>query len=523
VPNLLSDQKILIIDDSRTSSILVKQQLVSIGVAQTNVFTAHNCQDAIQTVESHYFNIIIIDYHLEQSITGFELASILYRNKLIHDAVGILIISGDSRQQTVLTSLSGKVRHFISKPINNKTLQDRLSLLTIESHKITKLRALFPIKSETLLTEALSIINVKKICVSAEANLFEHLIEQKRWDLLQTALSFSSSPDHPYKIIGQAHVFHSQNLMHEALESLHKYLIEHPLSLHIIDLLSSLYEEQGEIDKALHYAQKAFDLTPSISHRAVRASQLAEKLGKREDIIKIGYTYACHISLADSQWIQSVSAYLLTLESCYKSSVDPKVKQLILKHLGNFASLVSKRVTSKRVIQLRSMMALFQCHILIHEDKAQQAHQKVLKGLSLFYNNFSDCPSPLLAQYTPALMYFGESNLCHSIQSMITSRGSCDTNSEKMHRLFSYTTVSRDHASLEKAEKHLGQYPLSVGAKLDYLYSSSLDTTYQSSKASYYVDELSKLDLPPNWSQWFGDSLRNGFATKPPSPFSLLN
>ncbi|NOH79687.1 response regulator [Vibrio sp. RE86] len=520
----LSEQQVLIVDDSRTSSILVKQQLSSIGVPHQNIMTVCNCQDAIREIETHCFNIIIIDYHLEQSLTGFELASILYRNKLIDDTIGILIISGDARQETVLTSLSGKVRHFISKPIQTKALGHRIQLIGKETQKIAQLRTQFPIDNEEKLHQALLIVNGEQACLSSETALMEHLIEGQYWNLLDIAISESQTPEHPTKIIGQAHVFRQNNLIEQGIDALHTYLIKNPLSLKIIDALSVFYEEQGELAKALYYANKSFDLTPSISQRATRASELAERLGKRDTIIRIGYTYASHISLADHNWIQSVSSYLLALESCYKNAQDQKVKQVVLKHLGNFVALIGRRFTPKRNVQMRSMTALFQCHILIHEHKLEAAHQKLLKGLSLFYDNLSDCPSSLLAQYLPALMYFGESNLCHSLNEIIQARGKFDSSLEQMHRLFSFTTVSKPHNTLDRAEQHLGQYPLSVSAKLDYLYTISITSDSHTPMCSHpYLNELSKLDLPPNWSRWIGESIKNGFSTRPPNPFTLSN
>ena len=119
----LSESNILIIDDSRTSVVLIKQQLIALGAKREQVFSSTDCKQAINMIESSFFDLLIVDYHLEQTLTGFELTSILINNKLINHKVGILIISSDTKQGTVLTALSGSARHFISKPIQTKSLE----------------------------------------------------------------------------------------------------------------------------------------------------------------------------------------------------------------------------------------------------------------------------------------------------------------------------------------------------------------------------------------------------------------
>ena len=101
------DLRFLIIDDSKSATILIKQQLASLGIARECIFIATDYRQAIKAVETHSFHVLLIDYHLEQSFTGFELLGILYRNRLIDHTVAIILLSGDMRQETVLTALSG--------------------------------------------------------------------------------------------------------------------------------------------------------------------------------------------------------------------------------------------------------------------------------------------------------------------------------------------------------------------------------------------------------------------------------
>ncbi|MFA0618010.1 response regulator, partial [Vibrio sp. 10N.222.49.A4] len=65
-------------------------------------------------------------------------------------------------------------------------------------------------------------------------------------------------------------------------------------------------------------------------------------------------------------------------------------------------------------------------------------------------------------------------------------------------------------------------YPYSVAAKLDYIY--AVHKAHIDEKLSDdYLREILQLELPPKWNQWISDSLRSGFSSKPPSPFSTYS
>ncbi len=526
IQRLDSELKVLIVDDSKTSAILVKQQLVGLGLIHTNLYTATHCEEAIELLNNHYFNVIIVDYHLEQTLTGFEFSSILYRNRLINDKVAVLIISGDSRQETVLTALSGRVRHFITKPIQTNALHSKLNSLIAETQLMEKFAQLQPIDSELKLEHIHLLLSQSDCAIAIESVVIDHLLQLKHYELLNQLLIFSNTNLHASKMVASAMLLAQQQRFSEAIDEVHQYLIENPLSLKLLDCLSYLYERTNQLTQALHWAVKAFELTPSLSERAITASTLAARTNQRDVVIKIGYTYACHLSLADSNWSHSVSAYFQALEATYVSADQRKAKKALLKHVSNFVTLASRRLTTKRRAQMNAMMTLFQCHILIHEHNDKVAHQKLLKGMSFFYDDLSKCPTSILNQFLPALLYFGESDLYFCFKSLLQQRGHHQENFDKLHRLYRYsgTEFSLNHLAstdIGNIDAHLSQYPHSVEAKLYYLHMTP-KTMRSTERVLNYMSDLSKLTLPPNWHQWaLGKPSSARFSTQPPKPFSL--
>ena len=202
------DLSILIVDDSKSATILIKQQLVSLGISHDKIYIATDYRQAIRAVERHTLDVLLIDYHLEQTFTGFELLGILYRKRLIDHTVATILLSGDMRQETVLTALSGEAHHFISKPIKTPILGNKIALAVEESHQITQQKQYYPIDTPAALQQALSVPNTQK-SVQYEASLIEHLIGAEQWELLAYVLRESSTNMHPTKLVAEALVLDS--------------------------------------------------------------------------------------------------------------------------------------------------------------------------------------------------------------------------------------------------------------------------------------------------------------------------
>ncbi|GAK86489.1 response regulator with TPR repeat [Vibrio ponticus] len=252
--SFLKTLRVLVVDDSRTALLLVKQQLVSIGVRHDNVITVERYQEAIAAMESHHFDVLILDYHLEQHLTGYELAMLLYRNRLISSSTGVLMISGDARQETVLTALSGKVRHFITKPLSNASLAVKLHTIHRETQKLAQIIEALQQDKSVSATSMFELINRSGFSVSLEAYLLEHLMANNQWEFLDIYIAISSTPCHASKMCAIAGLLHRDNQTSHALEELHSFLTENPLSIRVMDVIADLYAKTHQVEEQ-HFGQ----------------------------------------------------------------------------------------------------------------------------------------------------------------------------------------------------------------------------------------------------------------------------
>lgn len=528
----LKDIRVLVVDNSSTALQLIKQQLISLGVKYEKIVTVERYQNAIKAVETHQFNVIIIDYHLDQYLTGYELAMLLYRNRLISQTTGVLMISGDARQETVLTALSGKVRHFITKPLSNDKLAAKLFTIHSETQKLQQIAQAIQAGHPVSAASLFELINRSGFSVSLEAFLLEHWMSQNNWALVDMYITMSSTQAHPAKMCAVAHLLHRDNNTLQAIEELHQFLTENPLSIRVMDTLSQLYAESDQLINAAYWATKAFELTPSIGERASKASQLNASANKRNALLKIGHTYAQHMSLVDVNWLKSVIQHFHSLVHVFPLTESLSAKTEILQHANKFVYIASRKLTKKRKKQLDALHQLFQSHILIDQTNDSLAHSKLMQSIANFYDELFECPLILLMEYLPALELFGEQEIRNTLVRVLNARGA---NLQQLGRCKQATLLHRVNSSnlwetntdLVKNEVLLEHYPYSSEAKIQYLHNYNEKTNTgktkprNNKKMNRIITELMTLDLPPNWKNWVITGRENNFSVIPPSAFSL--
>ncbi|OLQ93516.1 hypothetical protein BIY22_03215 [Vibrio panuliri] len=521
--SFLTSLKVLIVDDSSTALLLIKQQLVSLGVLHEHVVSVERYQDAIKAMETHQFDVLILDYHLEQHLTGFELAMLLHRNRLIGDSTGVLIISGDARQETVLTALSGKVRHFITKPLSNTSLLDKLHTIHRETQKLAQITEALQRQQPLSAATMFELINRSGFSISLEAYLLEHLMTGNQWSFLDAYITISSTPCHASKVCAIARILHRENNSRQALEELHSFMSENPLSIRVMDTIADIYADCGFMEKAAVWATKAFELTPSIGERATKASTLNTQANKKGQLLKVGATYAQHMSLADTNWLKTVIAHFHCLYSIYTLAESTKAKTELMRHANKFVRFASRKLTPKRLQQLQAVLLLAQCQVLIYENNDKLAHQKLLQSLSYFYDELHETPLVLLSEFLPALELFGEHQIHTAITGLIEDRAGVKPSKAVSMSFHPIDQASAIPASLATARQFVERYPCSSEAKIYFLYHAAQQPKETlTADIGKLVAELSVLTLPPNWHNWIVTGRQHGFSVAPPVAFSFI-
>ncbi|MCP4325178.1 MAG: response regulator [Alteromonadales bacterium] len=249
------DLVVLIVDDSKTSAVLIRQQIIAFGTPYDNIDTAYSYQDAIKHVENRFYDVIIIDYHLEQCINGNELAILLNKRKLISSQTGVILVSGDTRQETVLTVLSGEIQYLIKKPVQIYALGIKV-LSVCEDKKAVNFAQLL-IKDDALndiykKLRLVALIENSPSPVIVESAIFDLTVKKQQWLLLSSLLSHSVTNLHMSKACAFGQLYCYQGNISEAISFLEAFLSENPLAHQVMDILAEIFSENEHHNDALN-------------------------------------------------------------------------------------------------------------------------------------------------------------------------------------------------------------------------------------------------------------------------------
>lgn len=137
IPKQLENLSILVIDDNKTSLLILNDICESFGF---DVKTASTSKEAIKLLQDKSYNpnLIVIDYIMPDT-NGIELTKLLKKKKLVEDLHPILMISAFGKENVVNEALEAGVIDFLDKPINPSYFYDTvLSIFAKEEFKPKK-------------------------------------------------------------------------------------------------------------------------------------------------------------------------------------------------------------------------------------------------------------------------------------------------------------------------------------------------------------------------------------------------
>jgi DNA-binding response OmpR family regulator len=114
----------LVVDDSRPTRNLIKSYLSEINVGQKCFFLeAEDGETALKTMVTGHIDFVLLDWNLYSKMTGLDVL------KAIRDTdkdIPIIMITGESGTLNVIEAIKCGANDFTTKPINKKTLFDKV-------------------------------------------------------------------------------------------------------------------------------------------------------------------------------------------------------------------------------------------------------------------------------------------------------------------------------------------------------------------------------------------------------------
>jgi two-component system, chemotaxis family, chemotaxis protein CheY len=117
----------LVIDDSRTVRIILRQALAEAGL---EVVEATNGREGLDRLRAHDdVELVLVDWNMPE-MNGLEFVQAV-RAQRQYDAVRIMMVTTETEQEQVVRALGAGANEYLMKPFTKEVLFAKLSLLDV--------------------------------------------------------------------------------------------------------------------------------------------------------------------------------------------------------------------------------------------------------------------------------------------------------------------------------------------------------------------------------------------------------
>ncbi len=534
--------KILVIDDNKASAATLKSQLTNMGVKNTDVTFSYDA--ALKKCTTKSYHILLIDYHLKQTVNGCEIASLLRKKKLISPSCGVIIISDDTSSEVVLTAISQGHENIISKPTNITTLKRSICQVYATGLQAVSIQQAL---RDNVPPKEINLRLQRSECVqNIDVLMLEALIKHNRWILARELLDKINHKQKNFKLtLYKAQIGHHFADTEQAIHLLESLIAKAPLCIEAYDLLAKCQASQQLYWDALVTAERALKLTPSVNHRALNLAEIASNISRKDKLIHAGQILATNLSIIDVSWIVDFAKFTAYFEKIYLEYSSSDIQRQLLTDLKEIQQKANNRLMHSQRPFLTIYNAISCSRLTLAKGMKLKAKSWLFHGLSTHYNEIEKLPTVILVETLPLLMVFGETRLISEIQKALKVRDHYDDHSQLLIKQLNenqeqvsavkeldvkltkaFQDIQRDTGrSLDLYEEILINYPYSSEANLGLLQCMLLLNNLSHHKIADSINAVEPMPLPEKLEAWRNNIVKGFEAAKdmPNSKQSLLD
>lgn len=128
--NIRSEIKVIIVDDSDFSRMIINKMLTEEGIEV--IGEANSAEAALGVIKEKKPNIVITDIVMPE-ISGIELTEKINQ---IFENIGVIVISSLSQEHIILEAIGAGASDFIAKPIQKQQLVDSIEKIMLQIKEI---------------------------------------------------------------------------------------------------------------------------------------------------------------------------------------------------------------------------------------------------------------------------------------------------------------------------------------------------------------------------------------------------
>ena len=275
----------LIVDANPSSRSLLSAMLREMGVG--HVLQTSRVQEARRVVENRVFDVILCDYHFDNSsMSGSDLLDELRRTHSLPYATVFVMVTGEASYALVAEAAESALDSYLLKPHTGTALAQRLIQAR---HRKLALKDVFDALEAGKLEQAADLC-VARFTARQEYGLYAARIGAELYIRVGKAAAaralFETVQRHnpvPWAHLGIARTEVESGQWRTAQGNLETLVKEQPGFADALDLLGVVHAEQGDFERALDVRRRAAQLTPHSVIRLQQHGQLAYACGQLEE------------------------------------------------------------------------------------------------------------------------------------------------------------------------------------------------------------------------------------------------
>jgi CheY-like chemotaxis protein len=274
----------LIIDANPTSRSILSGMLQDLGVS--TVVQAGKIADARKVLENRVFDVVLCDYHFDDSaISGQDLLEDLRRAQILPFSTVFVMVTAEASYAKVAEAAESALDSYLLKPHNSHSLAERLHLAR---HRKKVLKHIFQAIEEDDFELA------AKHCVAHFNKREEYWLYAARIgaelllrlgrhdDARQLFEAIRQTKALPWAKLGIARAHMEAGQHGPAKRTLESLISDNPTYADAFDIMGRAQLEQGDFEAAFGTYQRAVEITPSSIGRLQKLGMMAFYMGKSD-------------------------------------------------------------------------------------------------------------------------------------------------------------------------------------------------------------------------------------------------
>jgi CheY-like chemotaxis protein len=284
----LSVCKALIIDTNQTSRSILRGMLADLGLQ--SIVQAARINDARRALESQTFDVVLCDYHFDDSeMTGADLLDDLRRAGLLPYSTVFIMITAEASYVKVAEAAESALDSYLLKPHTVNTLAQRLHMAR---HRKMVLGGIFEAIEREAFEEAAGMC-VKRFSEKGEYWIYaariggELLLRLGRHDQARKLFqAINDAKAMPWARLGIARAQLDGGHAQPARRTLESLMADNPSYADAYDVMGRAHLQTGSFEEALKTYRQAADITPASIGRLQKFGMLAYYLNQHEEASK---------------------------------------------------------------------------------------------------------------------------------------------------------------------------------------------------------------------------------------------